>query len=107
LQELAAVKTSNANFRQTADLFAIRRFLHEMPQLVPLLFNERLKQMINELFGPDYFVVKSIYFDKPGNSNWFVAYHQDLTIAVNNKDDLSGYGPWTVKQGPVRRAATY
>jgi len=42
--------------------------------------------------------VKSIYFDKPAGSNWFVSYHQDLTISVNAKIDLGGFGPWTVKQ---------
>jgi ectoine hydroxylase-related dioxygenase (phytanoyl-CoA dioxygenase family) len=43
-------------------------------------------------------VVKSIYFDKPEQSNWFVAYHQDLTISVDRKLSLEGFGPWTVKQ---------
>ena len=43
-------------------------------------------------------MVKSIYFDKPALSNWFVAWHQDLTISVDKKADLNGYGPWTVKQ---------
>ena len=42
--------------------------------------------------------MKSIYFDKPAGSNWFVSYHQDLTISVNAKIDLGGFGPWTVKQ---------
>src|SRR3989338_9075690 len=50
------------------------------------------------LFGKDYFVVKSIYFDKPETSNWFVSYHQDLTISVDKKVALDGFGPWTVKQ---------
>ncbi|KIC90263.1 phytanoyl-CoA dioxygenase family protein, partial [Flavihumibacter solisilvae] len=40
----------------------------------------------------------SIYFDKPGDSNWFVSYHQDLTISVDKKMELSGFGPWTIKQ---------
>lgn len=47
--------------------------------------------------GGDYFVVKSIYFDKPERSNWFVAWHQDLTISVDKKTDIRGYGPWTIK----------
>jgi hypothetical protein len=42
-------------------------------------------------------VVKSICFDKPEKSNWFVAYYQDLTMSVNQKQDLPGFGPWTVK----------
>ncbi|WP_343667434.1 phytanoyl-CoA dioxygenase family protein [Chitinophaga sp.] len=54
--------------------------------------------MIDTLFGKDYHVVKSIYFDKPGGSNWFVSYHQDLTISVKEKAVVEGYAPWTVKQ---------
>jgi ectoine hydroxylase-related dioxygenase (phytanoyl-CoA dioxygenase family) len=42
-------------------------------------------------------VVKSIYFDKPGQSNWFVAWHQDLTISVDQKLPIQGFGPWTIK----------
>lgn len=44
-------------------------------------------------------MVKSIYFDKPALSNWFVAYHQDLTISVDKKSDVNGYNLWTVKDG--------
>ncbi|MDB4918635.1 phytanoyl-CoA dioxygenase family protein [Mucilaginibacter sp.] len=53
--------------------------------------------MIRNLFGEQYFVVKSIYFDKPEKSNWFVAWHQDLTISVDRKIELLGYGSWTIK----------
>jgi len=48
--------------------------------------------------GKIFFIVKSIYFDKPEQSNWFIAYHQDLTISVNKQVELEGFGPWTVKQ---------
>jgi ectoine hydroxylase-related dioxygenase (phytanoyl-CoA dioxygenase family) len=92
------VDTFNATFRRSTDLFAIRQFLKEVPDAVPLIFIDKLKSIINDLFGNDYFVVKSIYFDKPGESNWFVSYHQDLTISVDKKVDLQDFGPWTVKQ---------
>lgn len=90
--------SSNATFRKSADLFAIRQFLREIPKAKELLFNEKLRDLIHEKFGSDYFITKSIYFDKPKESNWFVAYHQDLTISVIKKVELAGYGPWTVKQ---------
>ncbi len=89
---------SKDTFRKSIDLFAVRQFLKEIPETVSLIFNENLKQIITELFGKDYFVVKSIYFDKPEQSNWFVSYHQDLTISVDKKIELTNYGPWTVKQ---------
>lgn len=84
-------------FRQTDDVFAIRQFLKAVPDVAPLLLNNSLKSLISDIFGEGYFVVKSIYFDKPGSSNWFVAWHQDLTISVDKKIDIAGYGPWTVK----------
>lgn len=91
--------TSNkATFRKSADLFAIRQFLKEIPACIPLLFNNNLQNLLSSRFGKEYFVVKSIYFDKPAESNWFVAFHQDLTISVDKKMELEGFGPWTTKQ---------
>lgn len=91
------VDQSNKTFRKSEDLFAIRQFLMEVPQVKEFIFNNKLKALVNDLFGSDYFVVKSIYFDKPEKSNWFVAWHQDLTISVDKKTDIPGYGPWTTK----------
>jgi ectoine hydroxylase-related dioxygenase (phytanoyl-CoA dioxygenase family) len=85
-------------FRKSTDLFAVRQFLKEIPETIEFIFNPKLKSLIAELFGHDFFVVKSIYFDKPEASNWYVSYHQDLTISVDKKLELENYGPWTVKQ---------
>ena len=90
--------SSRPTFRKTNDLFAIRQFLKELPQAAPIIFNKRFVAMLSVLFGEDYFVVKSIYFDKPAESNWFVSYHQDLTISVDKKIIVEGFGPWTTKQ---------
>lgn len=93
-----SIDTSKETFRKSEDLFAIRQFLKEVPESHRFIFNDNIKKIINEIFGNDYFVVKSIYFDKPEKSNWYVSYHQDLTISVDKKLDLSGFGPWTMKQ---------
>ena len=89
---------TKATFRKTSDLFAIRQFLKEIPGAVSLILTQKLSEIITQLFGEGYRVVKSIYFDKPGASNWFVAYHQDLTISVKEKVEVAGFGPWSVKQ---------
>ncbi len=89
---------SKSNFRKATELFAIRQFLHEIPAIIKLIFTENLQSIIQNIFGTDYFVVKSIYFDKPITSNWYVSYHQDLTISVNKKLNIENFGPWTVKQ---------
>jgi ectoine hydroxylase-related dioxygenase (phytanoyl-CoA dioxygenase family) len=97
INAIESADKSGPLFRQTDDVFAIRQFLKAIPDVYSLLFNDRLKSVVSNIFDDDYFVVKSIYFDKPGSSNWFVAWHQDLTISVDNKIDTAGYGPWTVK----------
>ncbi len=91
--------TSNDTFRKSKDLFAIRQFIKEVPDSASLIFNDNLKQVIQQVLGAGYFVVKSIYFDKPHSSNWYVSYHQDLTISVNKKIEIEGFDSWTVKQG--------
>ncbi|HEY8917476.1 MAG TPA: phytanoyl-CoA dioxygenase family protein [Chitinophaga sp.] len=90
--------TTSSTFRKTADLFAIRQCLKEIPALQPLIFTNSLHEIIQQLLGDDYFVVKSIYFDKPPQSNWWVAWHQDLTISVDQKISLPGFSSWTIKQ---------
>jgi len=90
--------TSAENFRKSDDLFAVRQFLKEVPEIKSLVFNDNVKTIIRELFGERYFAVKSIYFDKPETSNWYVAYHQDLTISVDKKLEMLGFGPWTTKK---------
>ncbi|AWH86091.1 phytanoyl-CoA dioxygenase [Flavobacterium album] len=99
LSAIENVDTSGETFRKSANLFAIRQFLKEIPETLPLIFTDKLKHIIKEICGESCFVVKSIFFDKPGESNWFVAYHQDLTISVAKRIETENFGPWTVKQG--------
>ena len=98
LSIIVTADNDRATFRKSEDLFAIRQFLKELPEITTLVFNDALKKLLKDVFGQSYFVVKSIYFDKPEKSNWYVAYHQDLTISVDQKIAVQGFGPWTVKQ---------
>lgn len=88
----------NATFRKSQDLFAIRQFHKEVPETLDFIFNQNLKDIMEDTFGKGYFITKSIYFDKPEKSNWFVAYHQDLTISVDKKIEIENFENWTVKQ---------
>ncbi|ROI00477.1 phytanoyl-CoA dioxygenase family protein [Chryseobacterium daecheongense] len=95
---LKNIDASNENFRKSEDLFAIRQFLKELPEIKDLILNANMNAIIHEIFGEKYMAVKSIYFDKPEKSNWYVAYHQDLTISVDKKIEIAGFGPWTTKK---------
>jgi len=89
IENITDNEIDNETFRKNKDLFAIRQFHKEIPETLPFIFNQNLKDAIESNFGKGYFITKS---------NWFVAYHQDLTISVNKKIELDGFENWTVKQ---------
>ncbi len=101
-QILACIENAEQDgnsFMKTKDLFAIRQLIKNVPELSDLLFNKKLTELISNLSESEYFLTKAIYFDKPSKSNWFVAYHQDLSITVDKKADLENYVNWTFKKG--------
>ncbi|WP_420572250.1 phytanoyl-CoA dioxygenase family protein [Kordia sp.] len=83
----------------SAHLFAIRQVIAKIPELKSFVFTEKLHELLTLLFDKPYFLTKAIYFNKPSESNWFVAYHQDLSISVDRKQEVSGYTNWTFKKG--------
>ncbi|MEW7279032.1 phytanoyl-CoA dioxygenase family protein [Aquimarina sp. 2201CG1-2-11] len=96
---IAQGEQETSSFHKTKDLFAIRQLMKNIPELSGLLFNQKLITLIDSFSTSDYFLTKAIYFDKPSMSNWFVAYHQDLSISVDQKTDLDNYKNWTFKKG--------
>lgn len=98
IEKVTENETENSTFRKSEDLFAIRQFHKEIPETLNYIFNQNLREIIKSNFGENYFITKSIYFDKPEKSNWFVAYHQDLTISVDKKMEIENFENWTTKQ---------
>jgi hypothetical protein len=45
--------------------------------------------------------VRGLLFNKVAEANWAVPWHQDLTIAVRERREAPGFGPWSVKDGVV------
>ncbi|MFT3837157.1 MAG: phytanoyl-CoA dioxygenase family protein [Myxococcaceae bacterium] len=58
-----------------------------------------LRSLVTEALGPAPFCVRAIVFDKKRGANWGVAWHQDLAIAVHQRAEVPGFGPWSVKAG--------
>jgi len=51
------------------------------------------------ILGPGCRPVRAILFDKTATANWALAWHQDRTVAVRERVEVPGFGPWTVKDG--------
>lgn len=82
--------------------FAIRQLVLKVPKLQELIFNnDHFKNLYKSICDERYFLTKAIFFNKPKMSNWFVNYHQDLSISVKNKRETVGYSNWTNKNGQL------
>jgi hypothetical protein len=46
--------------------------------------------------------VRALLFEKSDAINWALGWHQDRTIAVAERRDVDGFGPWTIKYGIVQ-----
>jgi len=99
IKTIELTEANNKSFLKTKDLFAIRQLMNHIPNLLKQICNDNFLNLLNEIGGKDYFLSKAIYFDKPEESNWFVAYHQDLSISVKEKSQVENYINWTFKRG--------
>ena len=57
--------------------------------------------IVSDRLGGSVRPVRAIAFDKSASKNWALGWHQDRTICVKRREDVAGYGPWTLKQGVV------
>jgi ectoine hydroxylase-related dioxygenase (phytanoyl-CoA dioxygenase family) len=71
------------------------------PTVVALLSHQRLGKYLWSVTGRDLVAVKATLFDKTGDTNWRMQWHQDRTIAVKERLDVAGFGPWSTKAGAL------
>ena len=82
--------------------FSERQLLNRFPKLQKNIFkNDNFKKLFNSICDENYFLSKAIYFNKPSKSNWFVSYHQDLSISVKSRIKDKNYKNWTNKKGQL------
>ena len=51
--------------------------------------------------------VRAILFDKTAETNWALGWHQDRVIAVGERIETPGFGPWTRKHGALHVAPPF
>ena len=61
--------------------------------------SEEIRRPVIALLGPGCFAVRGIFFNKNPRGNWKVSWHQDCVIAVRERVDVEGWGPWSRKAG--------
>jgi ectoine hydroxylase-related dioxygenase (phytanoyl-CoA dioxygenase family) len=75
------------------------RNLLSVPIVRELATSKPVREIVETILGPQCFAVRGIFFNKTQESNWKVVWHQDLTIAVRERREVDGFGPWSKKAG--------
>jgi ectoine hydroxylase-related dioxygenase (phytanoyl-CoA dioxygenase family) len=78
-----------------------QRNLLSVPGVRELAVSRAVREIVTSALGLNCFAVRGILFNKTPTSNWKVVWHQDLTIAVRERREVDGFGPWTTKAGVV------
>ena len=103
IDSAALDRAANALEKAPSQMFAGRRAglrdVFAFPALSALTERPELSHLAGTLLGKEAFVVRALIFDKNAESNWKVAWHQDLTICVHERIDTPGFGPWSQKEG--------
>ena len=76
-----------------------RRGVLALPAVSALACSPALLSLVRPHLPVAPIPVRAIYFDKTRDTNWQVAWHQDLTLAVRARVELPGFGPWSTKDG--------
>jgi len=97
LNAIEKVRFDSAIKIRKESIYAIRQLLNEVPMLQNI--TQILHPLIEPLLGKSAKIVRAIFFDKTPEANWKVTWHQDLTIAVQQKCEIVGFGPWSKKAG--------
>lgn len=79
----------------------VRNLLDISPAVRALATSLSVRSIAEAVLGPECFAVRAILFDKTPAANWKVIWHQDVTIAVRERADAAGFGPWSEKDGVV------
>ncbi len=98
-KEINLIKSTIHNYQKEnphEEPHAIRSLLHKIPALTKLIFNANLLNILGKL-NRNLFLTKAIYFDKSPEANWYVTWHQDVTINVKDKIETEGFSGWTRK----------
>lgn len=76
-----------------------RRNALREPVVLDLAEDERLLGIARQVLGPMAQPFRATVFDKTREANWLVTWHQDTTLPLRRREQVEGWGPWSMKKG--------
>jgi len=64
-----------------------------------LACSPELVGLASAVLGVTAFAYRATIFEKTSATNWLVVWHQDTALPLEERRELPGWGPWSVKDG--------
>lgn len=97
--ELSPIKFELEQIALSILTAGVRNADKKFPSINTLITSTKLLDKAKQYLNGKPSVVRVILFDKTPDNNWLVTWHQDKTICVSEQKEISGWGPWTLKDG--------
>lgn len=83
LEAAVAVDQAGSALRaQSGTIYAARNILVLWPGVAQVWKQEPLPELLLQVLGPEFGLVRVLYFDKPPGQSWALPWHKDVAIAV-------------------------
>ena len=77
------------------------RHASKVPAVRALAEDDCLIELAEDSLGQGAFPFRATLFDKSAQSNWLVVWHQDTALPLRERQNVAGWGPWSVKEGTI------
>lgn len=99
IEEAIVAQPEKESVRDRGGVYAIRNLTDVVPGVRQLHSHAKLSRLVAAVLGQEALLVRGLFFDKTPDSNWGIFWHQDLSIAVRQREQVDGFRPWSVKAG--------
>jgi len=87
------------NVANSSGTYGLRNLTDVVPETAELIHHPVVSDLVEGVLGGGAFMVRATLFDKTPEANWGVFWHQDLSIAVEQRHEVDGFSAWTRKAG--------
>lgn len=98
-EEIAPIKSELEQLTLPILTAGLRNADKKLPSINTLITCSKLLEKAENYLNGEPSIVRVILFDKTPDNNWLVAWHQDKTICVSEREEIAGWGLWTLKDG--------
>lgn len=98
-EEVSVLRAAVADHIKGISEAGVRGIARLSPVVMSFARSIAVKNVVEAVLGGPAKLVRSILFNKSSEVNWLVTWHQDLSIAVEERANVVGFGGWSTKAG--------